>query len=248
MKKVGLSLVLLLGLSLLAAPSAYASGGASLSAAPVLRSGKTYFANFSSDRLHDGNTEFWKVHLVSGDDVYLNGTRSRAAKSFVVRIFPAGTDDAALSHNRPVYAGRLSALAALTASRSGTYPVAIRCSRSRTCGTIRFSVLITHQVDLYAPHSTRLGLTGSFTVIVRTPEGKLITSQDLIVSLYGLWRDSSASVTHHVLGSTTARNGRAVLTYHLHTGLLGKTISLQAIAEGAGYRAASSSLCEAKVA
>jgi hypothetical protein len=91
-------------------------------------------------------------------------------------------------------------------------------------------------------------LTGRFTIIVRTPEGRPITSRHLIVSLYGLWRDSSASVTHHVLGSTTTTKGRATFTYHLPTGLLGKTISLQAIAEGAGYRAASSSLCEAKVA
>ncbi len=248
MKRVGLMLVLFLALSLATAPSAQAHGGASLSIAPVVSSGSTYSANFSVDRLHSGNTELWKVRLLSGDDFFLNGIRSKAASSFVVRVFPVGTEEATVSTKRPVYEGRLSSLVAVTASRSGTYPIAISCSTKRRCAIIRFSILITHELVLYIPNTTRLGLTGSFTVIVRTPGGAPATGRDLIVSLYGLWRDTSASVTHHVLSSTKVIHGRAVFTYHLPTGLAGKTISLQAIASGPGYRAASSSLCEANVA
>jgi hypothetical protein len=248
MKRIGFMLLLFLALSTAVAPSAQADGGASLSTAPTVTSGSTYSASFSSDRLSHGNTELWKVRLLLGDDLLLNAIRSRGASSFVVKVLPVGTDEATLWTKRPVYEARLSSPVAVTASRSGTYPIAISCNTSRRCTTIRFSVVITHELVVHIPRSTRLSLTGTFTVVVRTPGGNPVTGRDLIVSLYGLWRDSSASVTHHVLGSTKVIRGQAVFTYHLPAGLAEKTISLQAIVDGPGYRTASSALCEANVA
>jgi hypothetical protein len=249
MKRLGAAILLSLVVTLAIASPSDAAGGTSLKAAPFLESGHTYVANFSSDRLHDGNAEFWKARLLSGDDLSLNGTRNRQARYLMVQIFPEGTDDSTLARRRPLYEGRLNTLVQVAASQAGTYPVEITCRTAGRCGAIRFQVSITHQVSLYVPRSARLGLTGTFTVIVRTPSGEPLTSRGLVISLYGLWSgNGSTSLTHHVLGSATTVDGKADVSYRLPTGLTGKTIALQATSAGFAYRAASSSLCSAKVA
>ena len=247
MKKLTFAMALFAAASLAVTPAAGAAGGSSIAAAPFLRARVSYFANYSSDHLHGGNTEFWKVRLVAGEFFSLDGTRSAAARYFTARVFPVGTDDANFRRKSAVDQGRLSAVIGLTVPRSGTYPIAVTCGNTKQCGAMRFSVSIANQVDLYVPHSARLALTGRFTVAVRTPEGKPITNRRLVVSLYGLWRDTSASMTHHVLGSSEAIGGEATFTYRLPPALAGKVISLQATAGGTGYRAASSGLCQARV-
>jgi len=248
MKKLTFAMALFVAGSLAVAPAAGAAGASSIAAAPFLRARASYFANFSSDHLHGGNTEFWKVRLVAGEFFSLSGTRSAAERYFTASVFPIGTDDANLRRRSPVDQGRLSAVIGLSVSRSGIYPIAVTCDKPKQCGAVSFSVSIANQVDLYIPHSARLELTGRFTVAVRTPEGGSITNRRLVVNLYGLWRDTSASLTHHVLGTSEAIGGEATFTYRLPTALAGEVISLQATAAGAGYRATSSGLCQARVA
>jgi len=247
MKKLTFAMALFVAASLAVAPAAGAAGASSIAAAPFLRARASYFANFSSDHLHGGNTEFWKVRLIAGEFFSLSGTRSSAERFFTARVFPIGTDDANLGKRSAVDQGRLSAIIVLSVPRSGIYPIAVTCDKPKQCRAVSFSVSIANQVDLYVVHSARLELTGRFTVAVRTPEGRPITNRRLVVNLYGLWRDSSVSITHHVLGSSEAIGGEATFTYRLPAALAGKAISLQATAAGAGYRATSSGLCQASV-
>lgn len=225
-----------------------AAGGTSLKTAPFMSSGETYTANFSSDHLHGGNAEFWKPRLVSGDELSLDGTRSRQARYLAARIFPAGTDDATLARRRPLYEGKLSSLIQLVAPQTGAYPLEVTCGTKGRCGAIKFVVSITHEVSLYVARATSLAMKGTFTVVVRSPVAHVLTSRSLIISLYGLWPDNnSRSLTHHVIGSAITVDGKAKVDYQLPPGLTGQTISLQATSAGSGYRSASSSLCKAKV-
>jgi hypothetical protein len=69
----------------------------------------------------------------------------------------------------------------------------------------------------------------------------------LIVDLYGLWKGSYTTLTHHVLGSAEAIRGKAAFNYTLPASLSEQTISLQAAASGPGYNPATSALRQAKV-
>ena len=248
MKRIAAALMLLLiAASMAFSVAAHAAGSTSVSSAPFLNTGRTYHANFATDHLHNGNTEFWKVSLARGDYFSLNGVGSRQARDYTVRVFPAGTSDANLSRRRAIVQGSLSALIGLDVPLSGVYPVAVTCGGKHPCARIAFSVSLSHQLDLLIPHTAKLKLSGTFTVTVRTLQGKAMTNRHLVINLYGLWKDSFVAVTHHVLGSSDASKGRATFTYHLPAGLVGRTISLQATASGAGYRPTSSGLCQARV-
>jgi hypothetical protein len=100
---------------------------------------------------------------------------------------------------------------------------------------------------LYVPSSARLKLSGKFTVSVQTSGHRAVTSRNLVINLYGLWKDNYAALTHHVLGSAGAVAGKAVIGFRLPARLKGKSIWLQATASGGGYRPASSSLCRVQV-
>ena len=220
------------------------ASGTPIANAPVLNSRASPYRVLHAS---GGQVEFWKVSLTPGDYFSLNGTASPGATGFYVKVFPAGADDATLRRKSPLVQGRLSAVIGFTASRRGTYPVEIVCANEPTCGSTRFLVSITQEIVLVLPHSASLKASGTFTVSVRTPEGRPVTSRRLIVDLYGLWTDSYATLTHHVLGSAEAIKGKASFKYTLPVSLLGQTISLQATASGQGYNPASSVFSQAKV-
>jgi hypothetical protein len=194
-----------------------------------------------------GHPEFWKVRLTAGDYFSLKGVANPAAAGYYVKVFPAGTDDATLRKKSPLVQGPLSDSIGFTASRPGTYPIDIVCATSPACRSSGFFVSITQEVVLVLPKSADLNASGTFTVSVRTPQGRPVTSRRLIVDLYGLWKDNYATPTHHVLGSAKAVKGRAVFHYTLPASLSGQIISLQATASGRGFNPASSAFRQAKV-
>jgi len=239
---------LLVGVSFALVSSSGGSSGTSIADAPALVPGASpYRANFAPDHLRDGHTEFWTVQLLSGDYFSLNGTGSREASAFAVRVLPAGTDDATLRREIPVVQGSLNAITAFTAPQSGTYPIEITCTMTARCTSVNLQVTIRQDVLLGLPRSAEVGESGTFTVTVRTPEGAPVTSRRFVVDLYGVWEGSYSTPTHYVLGSAYATDGKATFTYTLPAGLAGETIYLQATATGPGYRPTSSALCQAKV-
>ena len=247
MKKLVLITSLLLGISLVLAPVASAAGAPSIATAPSLSSGVQYVANFSEGVPHHRGTEFWKANLVSGDYFSLDGTQSHQARYFVVSVLPLSTGDANLQKNSPIVHSKLDTVLAFTALQTGIYPVEVTCLDAKICGIIKFFVDIGHELALYVPSSITLKRSGKFTVRVEAFGRRPVTSRNLIVNLYGLWKDNSAALTHHVLGSAEAKGGKAVIAYRLPAGLTGKKISLQATATGDGFLTASSSLCRARV-
>jgi hypothetical protein len=234
----------LIGASCALSFCAASADGTPIANAPVLSSRASPYRVVDAS---SGHIEFWKVSLTPGDYFSLNGTTSQGATNFYARVFPAGTDDATLRRNSPIVQGRLNAIIGFTASRSGTYPIEIVCTNLHTCGSFKFFVSITQEIVLVLPNSAVLKSSGTFTVSVRTPEGRPVTNRRLIVDLYGLWKGNYATLTHHVLGSAEAIEGKAAFKYTLPVSLLGQTISLQATASGQGYNPASSAFRQVKV-
>lgn len=234
----------LIGASCALSSGAATATGTPIANAPVLSSRVSPYRVVQTGR---GHIEFWKVSLTPGDYFSLNGTASPGATGFDAKVFPAGTDDATLHKKSPLVQGRLSAVIGFTAARRGTYPVEIVCANVPTCQSSRFFVSITQEIVLVLPNSADLKASGTFSVSVRTPQGRPVTSRRLIVDLYGLWKDNYATLTHHVLGSAEAIKGKAAFKYTLPVTLLGQTISLQATASGQGYNPVSSAFRQAKV-
>jgi hypothetical protein len=233
-----------IGASCAVSSGAAAANGTPIANAPVLTSRASAY---HVAQAKSGLIEFWKVRLRSGDYFSLNGTASPGSTDFDAKVFPAGTDDATLHGKSPLVHSRLSGVIGFTASRSGTYPIEFVCANSPTCPSFGFFVSITQEIELVLPNSADLKPSGTFTVSVRTPEGRAVTSRRLIINLYGLWKDNYATLTHHVLGSAAALKGKASFKYTLPDSLSGQTISLQATASGQGYNPASSGFRRVKV-
>jgi hypothetical protein len=234
----------LIGASCALSSGAATASGTPFANAPVLTSRSSPYRVVHAN---SGHIEFWKVRLSPGDYFSLNGTASPGSTDFYARVFPAGTDDATLHRKSPLVQSRLTGVIGFTASRSGTYPIEFVCANSPTCPSFRFVVSITQEIELVLPNSADLKPSGTFTVSVRTPQGRAVTSRRLIIDLYGLWKDNYATLTHHVLGSAAAIKGKASLKYTLPDSLSGQTISLQATASGQGYNPASSAFRRVKV-
>jgi len=89
--------------ALTAARGAVAAGGASISGAPVVRSGVQESGNTMSDPTGNGSigsdlspgcwndVEYWRLPLTAGDQILVKGTATPPAFHFQVGFFPAGT-------------------------------------------------------------------------------------------------------------------------------------------------------------
>ena len=178
----------LIGATCAVSSGAAAASGTPIANAPVLTSRASAY---HVAQAKSGHIEFWKVRLSPGDYFSLNGTASPGSTDFDAKVFPAGTDGATLHGKSPLVHSRLSGVIGFTASRSGTYPIEFVCANSPTCPSFGFFVSITQEIELVLPNSADLKPSGTFTVSVRTPEGRAVTSRRLIINLYGLWKDNS---------------------------------------------------------
>jgi hypothetical protein len=247
-----------LAVTALVATAALASGGTSISGAPPIRIGVEETTNTQTDATvagTDGSEKtgcwkdftYWRLQLTAGDQVSMKG-RANGASGFLVGVFPAGTTDANIRTTEAIAQGKVpnSGPLRFTAGSTGTYPVTVgpNCHDGED-GEFVFTVTVEHsaakaRVLAVLDPVARLPLAGVVTAAVRAPNKAPIHDPNLVLKLYGTWKDASGRPGEHLLGTSTAKLGAARFAYRLPSSLRGTVVRLRVGGGGGDYQPATS--------
>ena len=232
-------------LILLNAGPAVASGGISISTAPVAPINTPVYGNLATDALSNEavgdfpcGEEFWLIPVVVGDTVEITFEES-SGSDFAALYAPGTTDSTVFSAQAIDYGFSLSGdNDGFTANETAEYVLAVG-SRFPPCssgvGPFEFEVSATHNATVSVPSR----ITGAphhistVNAIFRYDDGSPVTDSGLKVTLYGRWSQPSyAPKTWHRLAATTPSNGTAPLRFTPPAKLAGQTIMLRVSAVG----------------
>jgi hypothetical protein len=219
--------------ALVAATSAVAGGGTSISRAASVTLGAQESENTATDPTASGangvgissgcftDLEYWSVTLQAGDAVTISAQTLGSAYNFQVAVFPPGTTDANISSATAVKSGFPSeAPFKFTAPLSGRYPIAVgpNCYNGAdgpfsfmldaTPGSPQKIVARLAPVGRLAPH-------GSLSATLATASGSSVTLSGVELKLYGSWKSSGSATSQHLLATATSSHGSARFSYSL---------------------------------
>jgi hypothetical protein len=139
-----------------AAGVALASGGLSISHAPMISAGVTVSENSQVDPTAPGgdavgqgcfnDVEYWRIQLRAGDKVEVRGTETIAARDFLIAFFAPGTTDKKIAFATSVAHGFTGEHAVrFTAKATGIYPIVAgpNCYNG-TDGPYTFVITVSH--------------------------------------------------------------------------------------------------------
>jgi hypothetical protein len=135
---------------------AMASGGLSISHAPMISPGTKVSEDSQVDRTAPGgdavgqgcfnDVEYWRIQLKAGDKVEVKGTESIAARGYLIAFFAPGTTDKKIAFATSVAHGFTGEHAVrFTAKTTGVYPIVAgpNCYNG-TDGPYTFVVTVKH--------------------------------------------------------------------------------------------------------
>ncbi len=253
--------------ALLVVGAAAASGGTTIAAAPLIQSGAQETGNTAADSTTEGSEgigqssgcwndlEYWRLPLVVGDSVLISGGAVSPGANFEIAVFPPGTTNANIANASAVEDGLpLSRSLHFTADATGTYPlVAGPNCYDGTDGPFSFRVTVTHSTGglgavVTLPPLRQIADAGAVAANVRTSSGASITDPQLVLRLYGSWKETpSALAKAHLLATASPKDGSARFEFHLPAGLNGVTVELHVAGTGSGYRPVSSAVLKVTV-
>jgi hypothetical protein len=237
------------------AGSAAAGGGTSIAGAPTIRSGVELPMDTLSEPTVAGTDgseqtgcwrdfEYWRLPLTAADRVTITG-RSNGGSGFLVGVFPAGTTDASIRTTAAIAQGKVpnSGPLRFAASSTGTYVLTVgpNCHDGDD-GAFAFTVTVAHgaekqKVVALLDPVTRVPAGGVITAVVRAPNNMPINDPNLVLKLFGTWRDTpGAGPSEHLLATSPARAGTARFSVRLPGKLAGRTIQLRIGGGGGDYQ------------
>jgi hypothetical protein len=251
-------------LALVATTAATAGGTTSISSAPTIQPGASESANTLTDQTSSDDTgnggcwtdhEYWKLPLTAGDQVVIKVDQISPSYNTELGVFPAGTTDANIRTasavvSQLVVKGSIS----FTAFTTGTYPVVVgpNCYDGAD-GPFTFTVAVSHHALPEAlvtfPALQRVSAHGNVTATVKLADGTPINDKQLVLKLYGTWKDkASGPAKPHLLATASAKHGSVRFSFHLPAALGGGTVSLKVAGNGPGYQPVSSAALNVSVA
>jgi hypothetical protein len=266
MRPALVSLIGCLAVALAVAAGAGAGGGLSIAAAPSIQPGVEEVTDTSSDQTLMGTQGsektgcwsrfvYWRLALRAGDAVSITG-RNDGASGFMIGIFPAGTTDANIRTTNGIALGKVpnSGPLKFTASSTGVYPVVVgpNC-HDGSDGALSFVTTVTHSAEKQKVVATidpiaRLAHNGTVTAKVRAPYSTAIHDPNLVLKLYGTWKDvGAAAATEHLLGTGSAKQGSVRFKVTLPASVTG-TVQLRVRGGGGDYQPMSSAALTVTVA
>jgi hypothetical protein len=252
---------------LIAAGSAAASGGTSITSGPLIQPGVQESANTTTDATTQGSEgigllsgcwndlEYWRLPLTAGDDVQISGHAISPAANLEIAVFPPGTTSANIARASAVGDGLPPSRALhFTASLTGTYPlVAGPTCYDGTDGPFDFVVTVTHNAAgaiaaVSLPAIAHVASAGVLAATVRASDGAPLTDPKLVLRLFGTWQDTpSGPATAHLLATASPKGGSARFAFQLPKKLSGSAVQLHVTGGGTGYRSVSSAVLRVTV-
>jgi hypothetical protein len=250
--------------ALVAAAAAAAGGTTSISSAPTIQPGASQSANTLTDPTSSDDTgnggcwtdhEYWKLPLTAGDQVVIKVDQISPSYNTELGVFPAGTTDASIHTATAVVSALVvKGPVSFTAFATGTYPVLVgpNCYDGAD-GPFTFTVSVSHHALPKAlvafPTLHRVSAHGSVTTTVRLADGTPINDKQLVLKLYGTWKDkASGPAKPHLLATAWAKHGSARFSFHLPASLGGADVSLKVAGSGPGFQAVTSASLSVSVA
>jgi hypothetical protein len=237
-------------------PAALAAGGSSIESAPQITPGVQTFGDTNTGKLKGcAAADYWNLSLRAGDQAIVDWTSLTDSNgrdyANELSVYPSGTTDFSINNNDPAHEFSVGdndrAESIFSANSTGSYPL-IFWRGSGSCSTpggpYNFTVTVKHSAVLFLGSVKKLaGRSGTLSVGVHAPDGQPITDGGLRVALRGSWPGHKASE----LASGTPTNGAAKLSVKLPKSARGKKVSIRAVAQGADYLPARSSVRTVRV-
>jgi len=217
-----------------------------------LESGNTANGSVTTDGA-DGYESYWALSVTNGDDVTIDWQAPLDVNGNgpVLSAYEVGTTDAAVEDADPFESDTLGTNGqdemTFTADETGIMPVQFEsneCCEESVPGPYEFTATVTHAVNLTVPTVSSLSSSGTVTVAVEDPDGAGISDPALTVDL----QVQAAGQAWTTIGSAPASGGAARITYSVPSSLDGRTVKLQALAQGAAYQTQTSDSQSATVA
>lgn len=224
---------------------ALADGAQTIAAAtPValgqLELGTTVTGSLTTDGL-DGYESYWALPVTNGDDVTINwqAPLDVNANGPLLSAYEVGTNDATLADAAAIESDTLGAngldAVNFTADATGVMPLQFEsneCCSESIPGPYQFTASVTHAVVLNMPSVSSLSAKGTMSVGAVNPDGLALSDPTLAVSL----QVQSGSQPWSTIGTAPVSAGTAKIAYTVPGSLAGKTVKLQALAQGAAYQ------------
>jgi hypothetical protein len=236
---------------------AFADGGQTIATAtPVvlgqLELGNTLNGGVTTDGLN-GFESYWALNVTNGDDVTIawQAPLDVSGNGPLLSAYDVGTDDSSVldaspSQSEPLGADGTDAMT-FTADATGVMPLQFEsgvCCSESVPGPYQFTATVTHAVALTLPNVSSLAAKGTIPVSVANPDGLGVSDPTLAVEL----QVQAAGQAWTTIGTASASGGAAKISYTVPASLAGKTVKLQALAQGAAYQTQTSSSQSVSVA
>ena len=199
--------------------------------------------------------EYWRVPLTVGDNVMIEGGAVSPGDNLEIAVFPPGTTSKNIASAVAVkYGLPLSKAIQFTATATGTYPVvAGPTCYDGTDGPFDFTFTIKHgsgavKATVALSHVSQLSAAGTVTATVHAADGSPITNPQLVLKLYGTWKDTpSGPAKAHLLATASPMDGSVKFVVHLPKTVSGSSVQLHVSGSGAGYEPVSSRVLKVSI-
>ncbi|HWF52443.1 MAG TPA: PASTA domain-containing protein [Solirubrobacteraceae bacterium] len=228
------------GSAIARADGAQTLAGATPVALGQLELGTTVTGALTTDGL-DGYESYWALPVTNGDDVTINwqAPLDVSGNGPLLSAYEVGTNDATLADATAIESDTLGTNGLdsmnFTADASGVMPLQFEsneCCSESIPGPYQFIATVTHAVVLNLPNVSSLSDKGTMSVGAVNPDGLALSDPTLAVSL----QVQSGSQPWSTIGTASVSAGTAKIAYTVPGSLAGKTLKLQALAQGAAYQ------------
>ncbi|HEY5316601.1 MAG TPA: PASTA domain-containing protein [Solirubrobacteraceae bacterium] len=224
---------------------ALADGGQTIAGATPVVLGQLEFGNTANGSVTtdgaDGYESYWALEVTNGDDVTIawQAPLDVNGNGPLLSAYEVGTNDAAVEDANPDESDTLGAngqdVMTFTADETGIMPLQFEsneCCDESVPGPYQFTATITHAVALTVPTVSSLSAKGTLNVSVENPDGARISDPALTVAL----QVEASGQSWSTIGTASPTGGTANIAYTVPSSLEGKTVQLQALAQGAAYQ------------
>lgn len=227
--------------------SAWAAGGASIAAAPIVAYGQQEFGNTTTDGgvaflPGEGGSGWWKLPVVAGDEVTVDFSGQSQGDGFTLGIYPSDAND--YNYNQVDRIGTSAQentfAYSFVAPATGLDPMNVYTPDS--VGDYNFIASVRHQLvaRLIVGRTNRASNRTRFMLSLHNPDGAVVSANGLSMrvqsrSAENRWRTIDESPAQ---GSFTIRWPKR---------LVGTRLQLRVLVTGSAYRAAQTAVVRLRV-
>lgn len=225
--------------AMMPALQAFADGGHTIAAAPVVHFGTQQFGNMASGLTDndDDCREYWTVPTTAGDKITINWESSASYRPYL-SVYPVGTNDYNVDQTDAAETYGLNdngkAQSVFQAAKNGQMPLMFfnysECSAAAQ-GPFDFIAYVKHAVVGTLPALQRLRMHGTVNVGAHTPDGQSIASG--LKATLQVRRGQTGWVS---VGSAPVLNSVAKVGYKVPASYKGSKVKVRAVLTGKAYQ------------